>query len=301
MSATLRRKAALAGLRLLPKNYLSSLAGKVASRRVPQPILTTAIKAFGRAYDVNFSEMTHGLDEYRSFQEFFSRSIKDECRPIDSDPTVLLSPCDGRWGAAGAIDGGLCLQAKGRSYPLADLLQDSHLASSLEGGEFANFYLSPGDYHRFHAPADVTVHSLRHVPGALWPVNSLGVEQIDGLFATNERLVISMSPVAGQGRIVVVAIGATMVGRVKVVFDSLSTNSGARQSTLQGYSDPAPKLSRGVELGRFEFGSTIILLVSSGLANFSIQDVGSIVRVRSCVGKLAIQSGVFAEHLQRPR
>src|SRR5262249_18361485 len=160
------------------------------------------------------------------------------------------------------------------------------LASRFDGGTYATLYLSPKDYHRFHAPCSGDVVEARHVPGALWPVNSAGIAHVDGLFARNERIVALVRPSlrgveAGASPVLaMVAVGATMVGKVRVAFDDdLSTNVRARggASTVRRY-DPPKRLEKGVEWGRFEFGSTIVLVATPGWLRLDLPQAGAPLR-----------------------
>src|SRR5690606_31741768 len=161
---------------------------------------------------------------------FFTRALPAGARPLEGDGNVLVSPCDGAWGASGRIEEGTVCQVKGRPYRIDALLGDAALARDFEGGWYATFYLSPRDYHRFHVPAAGRTPRRLYCPGALWPVNRIGLEGADALFARNERITallevdgpISEPPVSRT--LALVAVGATMVGSVRLTFDPLATN-----------------------------------------------------------------------------
>ena len=224
----LKERAVITSLKVLPQRYMSHFAGIVMSTRLPAPLASRAVKAFGSFYRVNMDEVRDPLESFPSLQSFFTRALKEGVRPIDPAPEAFVSPCDGAWGASGTIEQGLALQVKGRAYSVATLLADDELAKRFDGGTFATLYLSPRDYHRFHAPLSGDVLEARHVPGALWPVNNAGIAHIDGLFAKNERIVAIVRPDAPappDARLAMIAVGATMVGKVRVEFDDqLSTN-----------------------------------------------------------------------------
>jgi phosphatidylserine decarboxylase len=185
-------RAAIAAMGLLPLNALSRVGGRLATLRLPAPLQRAEIRLVGGMLGVAFDEARDPIDSFACFQDFFTRALRDGARPLDPAPDAFLSPCDGAWGSAGTVTGGTILQVKGRSYSVASLLGSEDDARAFEGGTFATFYLSPRDYHRFHAPAGVTVTGARYLPGTLWPVNGLGLEGKDGLFAENERICAHM-------------------------------------------------------------------------------------------------------------
>jgi phosphatidylserine decarboxylase len=269
-------KLLIAFLRLLPRNGLSRIAGWIASRRLPQPLQRWVILAFGRSVGVDFAEVRDPLESFDSLQAFFGRALREGVRPIDPAPDAFVAPCDATWGEAGGVKDGLALQLKGRPYSVAELLGGDEEARRFEGGAFATFYLSPRDYHRFHAPCAVRVAKLRYLPGSLWPVNRAGVEGIEGLFARNERICAWMDPIeAGQpGQLCLVAVGATLVGKVRLRFDDLCTNRYGARGETRTYSEEAPRLEKGQEWGRFEFGSTIVALATPGLLSLPPREVG---------------------------
>lgn len=276
---------AVALLRALPKHALSRAAGWLAARRLPAPVRVPALRAFGRAVGVDFDEVAGPLDSFESLQAFFTRRLRDGVRPIDATPAAVVSPCDGSWGAVGTITDGQLLQVKGRLYDLAALLGDPAAARRFEGGAFATLYLSPRDYHRFHAPCAAQVRRATHLPGALWPVNRIGVEGIDGLFSVNERLCAFMSVAGAAEDLCLVAVGATMVGKVRLTFDDLTTNRPGAAPETRVYGDRVA-LARGEEWGRFEFGSTIVLVAAPGLLALDAQPPGTPVRLGQRIGTL---------------
>ncbi len=274
-------------MRALPKAATSRLAGKVATARLPRPLLAAGIRAFGRVAGVDFSEAREPVGSFASFQEFFTRELRDGVRPIDPAPNAFVSPCDGFWGASGEVRDGTLLQLKGREYSLAALLGGESEAAAVEGGAFATLYLSPRDYHRFHAPCDVEVVSARYLPGTLWPVNRLGLEGVDGLFAQNERICAWMRVAGTDGPpgLCLVAVGATLVGSVRVAFDDLTTNVPGAAITTRSY-EPPVAYARGAEWGRFEFGSTIVLLAAPSVVALDLAQPGTPLRLGTRIGAL---------------
>lgn len=273
----------------LPLNALSRLAGRLAAAHLPGPVLRTAIRGFGGVFGVDFDEARDPVGSFESFQDFFTRRLRDGARPIDPDPRAFVSPCDGAWGAAGTIRDGTLLQVKGRPYALAALVGDEAAAKRLEGGVFATLYLSPRDYHRFHAPCAVEVVSGVHLPGRLWPVNGIGLRGVDGLFAENERICAWMRPPGSRlsPPLCLVAVGATLVGSVKVAFDhELGTNLPGADPMQRRY-EPPVRFERGEEWGRFEFGSTIVVLAAPGFASLDARAPGTALRLGTRIGTLA--------------
>ena len=196
-----------------------------------------------------------------------------------------MSPCDGRWGAAGAVEGGLLLQLKGRPYALADLLGSPEDARRFEGGAYATLYLAPRDYHRFHAPCDARVRRCVYLPGRLWPVNRLGVEGVQGVFAENERICAHMSlPRTRDESLCVVVVGATCVGSIRLSFDDLTTETGQRAE--RRYHGDGVALKKGEEWGRFELGSTLVLLAAPGAAALDAPEPGTPLRLGTRIGRL---------------
>lgn len=259
----------------------------MASLQLPAPLQRALIRGFAAAVGVDWSEVRDPIDTFPSLQAFFTRALAPGVRPRDESEGALLAPCDGRWGASGHVHQGTLLQVKGHRYPLADLLGSAADATALEGGPFATLYLSPRDYHRFHAPLDARVCRARYLPGSLWPVNRLGVEGVPGLFAVNERICIGLSPPdRPEAQLLIVAVGATMVGSVRVVFDrELGTNAAAPQRLERRYAEPL-LLAGGDELGRFEFGSTLVVVASPGWLELDVRAPGSPLRVGMRVGSV---------------
>jgi phosphatidylserine decarboxylase len=281
----------LQALARLPVNAISRCAGRLAGLPLPTGMLRLVIRSFARSVGVDWSEVRDPVSSFRSLQDFFTRALVEGVRPIDPADHALVSPCDGAWGAAGQVDEGRILQVKGRPYSLGALLGDDSEAKVFEGGTFATLYLSPRDYHRFHAPFDCRVVRAVHLPGTLWPVNRIGVEGVDALFAQNERICMWLEPLARTGtRLCVVAVGATMVGKVHTVFDpSLTTNIPGTGRSDRNYT-PAPVLAKGDELGRFEFGSTLVLAAAPDLGRLQAREPGRLVRLGTRIGSLRLSS-----------
>ncbi len=277
-------------LYLLPKNGISRLAGRFASLRLPGPLQRAEIRLFSRLAGVNLEEARDPIGAYPSLQLFFTRALRDGARPIEGDSMCLIAPCDGTWGAAGRIDAGTLLQVKGRTYSVAEFLGDPKLVEHYEGGFFATFYLSPRDYHRFHTPTAGRFVRIDYHPGSLWPVNAVGLRGIDRLFARNERICAYLELDQGDAAtpaqpIALVAVGATMVGSVRLTFDDVRTNVYAGRMERREFGDGAPEFARGEQWGHFEFGSTIIMLVPPDLFEIRPQPVGRALTLGEIIGR----------------
>jgi len=273
----------ISALRLVPKNALSRVAGALTRWRAPAQLRLAAMKAFARRYGIDLSECPD-LDVYRTFGEFFARPLRPGRRPIAPGDSVVVSPVDGVVSESGVAAGGTLVQAKGIEYSAAALLADEDLARRLEGGPYATVYLSPRDYHRIHFPLPGRVIGWRYVPGLLWPVNPASVRTVPGLFTANERLVTVLE--TPLGRCAVVAVGATVVGRVHAFYDPSvpHTNQAGAAPRRRDYETPIP-VEKGQELGAFEMGSTVILLFEPGKVRLDPRVVpGARVRVGEEIG-----------------
>ena len=287
------RRVLLFVLYWIPKNAISRLAGRFARLRLPGGLQRAEIRLFARLSGADLSEASDPIASYDSLQRFFTRALRAGARPIQGDSMSLVAPCDGAWGAAGRIEAGMLLQVKGRHYSLADLLGDQALSQRFESGSFATFYLSPRDYHRFHTPAAGRIRHLDYHPGSLWPVNEIGLGGIDGLFVRNERICAYLDvDREGNGTnstpIGLVAVGATMVGSVRLRFDDLRTNSRPRRLEHRDLGEAAPTFARGEEWGHFEFGSTIVMLLPADGYELDVQPLGRPLRLGEVIGRMRV-------------
>jgi phosphatidylserine decarboxylase len=250
----------MALVRLLPKSALSNLTGRAARAPVPASIHQAVMRLFVRAYGVTLDEARGAIEDYATFADFFARELKDGARTVDRAEDGIVSPVDARVSQLGQVEAGHCLQAKGITFPLDKLLGEGRRALDLEGGSFITLYLSPRDYHRFHAPLGGTITGYQYLPGQFWPVNGPSVRTQDAVYALNERLVTWLDTPAGK--MAYVAVGATCVARIQAAYDSVVTHDGqpARSHTYPR----AIRIDKGDEIGRFEMGSTVILLFERG-------------------------------------
>jgi phosphatidylserine decarboxylase len=259
----MKDRALLAALPYLPRGALSRAVGAATRLPAPRPLRLAAMRAFAARYGIDLSECGE-LETFRTFGEFFARPLKHSgLRPVAPGDDVVVSPVDGAVSERGVASGGRLVQAKGIDYTVAALVADDALAARLDGGAWATIYLAPRDYHRIHFPLPGRVTGYRYVPGVLWPVNPAAVRSVPGLFAANERLVTVLE--TPLGTCAIVAVGATIVGRVRAYYDPTIpvTNLPRARPVRRDYPEPLP-VEKAQELGAFEMGSTVILLFEPG-------------------------------------
>jgi phosphatidylserine decarboxylase len=268
------------------------------------------IRAFVRHYRPHLSEaLEPDASRYESFNAFFTRALVPAARPLDADAASILCPCDGALSLLGSIAEGQLLQAKGQHYSLAALLAGERAwCERLRGGSYATLYLAPQDYHRVHMPLPGRLCAAWHVPGRLFSVNAPSVARVPGLFARNERLVCLFE--ADFGPFAVILVGALFVGSMSTVWHGEVTPWRSRASTplahtaapsvgagapvgagrvhlLEARSAVSAWQPRGAELGRFNMGSTVILLLPPRVAQWDpARPMGARVRVGEPLGRL---------------
>ncbi|MEH6468639.1 MAG: archaetidylserine decarboxylase, partial [Porticoccus sp.] len=251
--------------RLVPQHGLSRLGSMLTEAKTPW-LKNALIRQFIRTYNVNLEEAaSSSLDDYPSFNDFFTRALKEDLRPIDSNKDSIVCPADGTVSQLGPIQEGNIFQAKGKSFSVASLLGDDFPEKNntdsqrFINGDFITIYLSPSDYHRVHMPIAGNLAYSRYIPGKLFSVNDTTAQHINGLFAKNERLVcIFDTPV---GRCAVILVGAMMVAGIESVWQ------GHYQPGIVKTDQFKPNqvsLKKGEEMGRFKFGSTVILMFEQG-------------------------------------
>ena len=275
-------RAILAALSRLPQAGMSRGLGRIADTPVPPALRNGVIGGFARIVGINVDEAEHAVSEYGSINQFFVRRLKPGVRAWPARPDIPASPVDGIVGQFGEIHDGRLLQAKGRWYTAAGLLDDADEAARFDGGTFVTIYLSPRHYHRIHTPTPGFIDKARHVPGALLPVNEAAVLHVDELFARNERLICYVNGAAG--RIAVAAIGAYNVGRISAAFDpewrdaNWVTNIRNAKAETKTYDPPVP-VETGAEIMAFHLGSTVVLLFERGRVQLEHLEPGMEVRV----------------------
>ena len=235
--------------KILPQHGLSRLAGRIAASESPW-LKNLLIEQFARIYNVELdeAERTH-IADYRSFNDFFTRGLQPDARPLPEDPKTIICPADGAISQAGVLSGDQLVQAKGHTYSLASLA--GKLGQGFENGSFCTVYLSPKDYHRVHLPADGTLTASLAMPGALFSVNAHTEEHISGLFARNERLVCHFE--TQFGGMLVILVGAMVVASIETDWQG-----PASPYHLEELNEYHLVYDRGDEIGRFLLGSTVI-------------------------------------------
>ena len=255
---------------ILPHHLLSR--GMHALTRINGGAIShAAMRAFVKHFRVNMHEAVHeDVEYYPNFNAFFTRALKPEARPVDAAMDAIVSPVDGTVNQAGEIRSGRIFQAKGHDYSAEELLGDATLAAPFMNGEFATLYLSPRDYHRIHMPCDGVLTEMLHVPGRLFSVNGLTARNIPRLFARNERVVCLFE--TPLGKIALVAVGAIFVGSIETVWAGEITppagNRIRRWRYGRGEATGEVTLRKGEELGRFNMGSTVVMLTEPGTVDW---------------------------------
>ena len=268
---------------VLPHHAVSRGAGAIASSEVPW-LKNLLIRRFIDAYDVDMSEAARSVEQFKSFNDFFTRELKPGMRPLADASTHILSPADGAVSQIGRIEEDRIFQAKGRHFTATQLLGgDAEAAKRFEGGSFATIYLSPRDYHRVHMPAAGTLKSTTYVPGDLFSVNQVTAENVDGLFAKNERLACLFD--GPDGLFANVMVGAMIVAGIETVWSGLVETHNPKL-VRQDFSGSEHDFAAGDEMGRFILGSTAVLLFEPGKVEWDESlKPGDAVRMGQAIGK----------------
>ena len=254
---------------VLPHRLLSSLARELAYSRSPA-LSRWLIDTVTRKFGVDLSEAAEPDPRaYPTFNAFFTRALKPGARVADPDPAALLMPADGRISQCGPIVDGRIFQAKGQSYTSAELLGDADAAAPFADGMFATVYLSPRDYHRVHMPWTGTLRETVHVPGRLFSVGPDAVRSVPRLFARNERLVCHFDTEFGP--MAQVMVGALLVSGVETVWSGVEIPAYGDRITTKDYRGQGITLQRFAEMARFNYGSTVIVLLPKGAATLDPQ------------------------------
>lgn len=264
-SASLGERAFITLQYLLPRRRLSALVHRLARSRRPW-LKNLLISGFMRRFGVSLEEaVIRDPKQYPSFNAFFTRELVPGARELPADTRQIISPADGVLYHAAALDGTRMLQAKGHHYSLNALLGGHPRAEALAGGLALTIYLAPSNYHRLHMPVDGRLAVMTHVPGDLFSVNATTARMLPGLFARNERVVCHFDTDCGP--VAVVLVGALNVGSIETVWAGEITAWAGRDVSHHNYptsGDGGIRLSRGEELGRFNMGSTVILVLPPG-------------------------------------
>jgi phosphatidylserine decarboxylase len=298
-SPTLRERLFVATQYLIPQHLLSRLVYRLTRSRSPS-VKDALIRNFMRGFSPDMADAIQPDPvAYASFNEFFTRALRPGARPIDPNDSVLVSPVDGAISQIGHLDGSQVMQAKGHSYSLESLLDSgnaqSDWASRFTDGCFATLYLAPFNYHRIHMPLSGTLRAAWYVPGKLFSVNAVTAAAVPGLFARNERVVCVFEE--GPRLFAMVLVGALFVGSMETVWHGEITprNPRVRLELPLDESRAPLHLDKGAEMGRFNMGSTVILLLPPDTINWlSTVEARDSVRVGQALARL--RAGVMASH-----
>lgn len=247
---------------LLPQQLLSSWMHKFMQIKTPW-IKNPTIKLLQKIYKIDLTDaIEQDATKYETFNHFFTRALKPEARPIQGEEFVWVSPVDGVISQSSPIAENILMQAKCHEYTLEALLGgDIEYAKKFHNGDFAVIYLSPKDYHRVHMPLAGKLISMTYVPGDLFAVNPATVRMVPGLFARNERLVLRFA--SDQGEFALVMVGAIFVGSMETVFQGKITPEYSATIKHWDYQAQDLYFNRGEEIGRFNMGSTVVLVTQA--------------------------------------
>jgi phosphatidylserine decarboxylase len=253
---------------ILPHHALSALMSVLthSENKIWKNLFITQII---RHYGVNMLEaLEPDIDAYKSFNDFFTRKLDPKVRPLTTDKDAVACPADGAVSQSGTIADGRIFQAKGKSFTAIDLLGgSSERAEPFNHGLFSTMYLSPKDYHRLHMPLTGTLKEMVHIPGRLFSVNTATTNSVPGLFARNERVAAIFDTEAGP--MALVLVGAIFVSSIETVWHGVVSPPTIRTVKSWVYEQDAPVLKKGEEMGRFNMGSTIIVLFGKDTVQWS--------------------------------
>jgi phosphatidylserine decarboxylase len=247
----------------IPRRWATQFFGRFSKIRQPL-VRDLSIGIWSLFSELDLSEARK--DKFESVHDCFVRELKDGARPIDLDPTTVVSPCDAIVGACGTIAGTELLQIKGSSYALQDLMRDPDLEAAYRDGRYATLRLTAGMYHRFHAPHDCVVRQVDYISGDTWNVNPIALKRVERLFCKNERAIIRMRLAATGDLVTLVPVAAILVASIRLHF--IDVEKGIRQRGANHFSCDV-SFVKGEEMGWFEHGSTIIVFAPG---NFEICD-----------------------------
>lgn len=273
---------------VLPQHTLSKLMSYITHSEIKALkdwCITTIIKHYG----VNMDEAKEqNLDAFKSFNHFFTRELKPGVRPLTTEKNAVACPVDGAVSQAGNITDGKIFQAKGMSFTAVDLLGgDAERAKPFEDGVFTTIYLSPKDYHRLHMPLTGTLKEMVHVPGKLFSVNTATTRSVPGLFARNERVAAIFDTEVGP--MALVLVGAIFVSSIETVWHGIVTPPTAPSVGTWYYPKNPPVLKMGEEMGRFNMGSTIIVLFGKDRVQWEGGfKADKLVKLGEMIGKLVV-------------
>lgn len=268
----------------LPHHALSSLMAKLTHSE-NQLWKNLFIRQIIKHYRVNMEEaLEQDLNAYKNFNAFFTRELKPGIRSINSEPDAIVSPADGAISQIGSIAEGEIFQAKGRTFTASELLGDDRRAEHFKNGVFATIYLSPKDYHRLHMPITGRLTEMVHIPGRLFSVNAATTNTVPRLFARNERVVALFD--TDLGPMALVLVGAIFVSSIETVWHGVVTPPTINEPRTWQYRDQTLTLNQGEEMGRFNMGSTIIVLFGNNMVEWTPSFIaGTSIRLGELLGR----------------
>lgn len=270
---------------LLPQHALSRLAGRLTNSQHPKLKVLLIRKALEH-YQIDLSEaLVEDSMAYTTFNDFFTRQLKPEARPIDADPLSIISPADGQISQCGVLDRWNLIQAKGFSFDLLQLLGgETEAFPALKSGKFMTIYLSPKDYHRVHMPFAGKLKEMTYIPGRLFSVNQRTTQAIPQLFARNERLACIFE--TDFGPMAVVFVGAMLVASIVTTWAGTIAPRNFRKIQHWSYADEALYFEKGAELGHFRFGSTVVVILPKAIQLDSALQAESFIKMGERIGTL---------------
>lgn len=247
-------------------NIVSKFFGAIAKYEFPKMLQTAINRWYVRHFNIDMSEFWH-IQSYKSLNALFTREFITP-RQFNNEENAFISPCDGTCLSFGKSVGDMAFSVKGQDYSLSELLGGAMSSYELKNGyDFANIYLSPRDYHHYHAPCDMQIIRALHIPGGLYSVAVKWLRKVDSLYIKNERVVLEC--VANNLKLWLVFVGALNVGKMNFCFDKrIKTNATANQMQTYNYDELFVK--KGDRLGNFELGSTIVIVSENGLLNYDL-------------------------------
>jgi phosphatidylserine decarboxylase len=272
---------------ILPHHFLSVLMSKFTHSEI-KILKNIIINQIIKIYGVNMSESKEqDINNFSSFNHFFTRELKKDARPVNSEVGSIACPADGAVSQAGLIEQGNVFQAKGKSFTALELLGgDEKLAATFENGSFTTIYLSPKDYHRMHMPIKGTLTDMIHIPGRLFSVNTATTNSVPGLFARNERVACIFDTEVGP--MALILVGAIFVSSIETTWHGVVTPPNIKSIRSWQYQDEnAVVIEKDEEMGRFNMGSTIIVLFGEDKIKWDAEfKAGKTVNLGEMIGQL---------------
>lgn len=264
----------------IPRQLLTRFIGWFS--KIENPLVRSlSIGAWRFFADVDLSDAKK--TRFNSMHDCFTRELKEGARPIDADPTVIVSPSDGIVGACGRVEAGQCIQAKGFPYTLDDLLGNKELVRTYEHGLYVTLRLTSGMYHRFHAPYDCKIDKVTYVSGDTWNVNPIALRRVERLFCKNERAIVETTLKGSNHAITLVPVAAILVASIRLHFLNVLLHLKYRGPNVMRCN---AEFAKGDELGWFQHGSTIIVFAPPGFSLAENIQEGTRIRMGEALMKL---------------